>query len=670
MALLNLILPLVVLIAENKISGSILSENNVTVNTSIINCLIHTIYGDTLKFPTEKITRDSLLYTLFDKTTLLSYTFHKTSQFNLLPISNYSDYSNDDFDPEDIKVDSQKGFLRFNFKLSSACTVFIIKTQTYNETLQAIQSSGYGTSEEVMFLIETLSFTEENKLINGFIEDLFQSEGPPFHAPIAFLNPFIKEIVTFCYFCPTDSDFGKLIPLPPETFGLLNLLRSQHVLLNSNGYGNLVLIPDNFAYSTEESPNCFKHYDRQRSRTSLFGDHVNCNVSYLWGLASIQSVLNISFRYGGSEIDQENGNQKWMLQINVGEGMSQFIPNVYMFTRGSIQFGENLEIDSLACMDINQLQAFDFSVISALDFPTWCNIILPIFLYGFIFMKIWKGFDLVWTFFGKPLTKQHARGCVFIVLAAFSFLSMTYQSTLSAESMKLTEFPAIKKLVKDGYRFWVVEKALVVSIMGSLSNSTKNGMKKYFGMNPADPDIAFAGKGEQNIAFHYNNTLSLFLAAAKYKLFVTSISYFSMLKAFGKQLFFVNENLLCKVDGMASTFEVAYGRTIRTWAYLSNRFSKVVAILFSSGDYERTMRLNNVLSKIELKKVQITKAGTFMESKPIGLTSVVGVCCWINFAVGGLALFWWCMKMSTMWRKKIIRQRFRSNSVINVRSNE
>ncbi|CAL8068310.1 unnamed protein product [Orchesella dallaii] len=629
----------------------LLVQANRYITPNLPNCLIHILNGVEITSESKDESTNAVLQLLFEKSTTLSYTSQQIQDFSLLLGHNNTDYFDEDFDPEKVNVDSQSGFLRFNVKYSSSCMVFLIKSQEFNETLIAIQRSGHGTSDEVLFIIETIPHTEENDIINGFVNEFFSSEGMPFHAPIAFFNPENNEIATFCYFCQPSS--AKIRKIPHGSLTSWDTLpRSHHSQINDNGYGNQLIVPDSFAHSTAAAYNCLKHYDSRRVRTNLFGEHVNCSLPDVWIVASIQSILNVSITFKGSTTEEDKKYQKWMLQARFGEGLAQRIPNIYAYTRGFLIIAEHMELDLMACLHTQQLQTFQLSISSALDLTSWYILIILVLLYGYVCQNVWKGLDLLWTVSGKELTMEHGRTCVCIVLIALSVLSYVYESTLSADSMQLTRFPDIKTLMKEDYRLWLAKTGPISAITRTLSNLTKNSLQSYLGVDPRDPKIFFAGKNDQSISSYYSNRLGMLLTAAKYKLLITSITCFNMLKVIGKNLVSVNENLVCQVDRTSRHVELSFVHTVRIWGYLSRECYKLLSTLFSNGEYVRLRRLKLVKEGIQMKSVKLSNTDTLIVTKPIDMISAVGICCWVVYVVGGLLFIWWCIGMLKIWHIK------------------
>ncbi|CAL8068298.1 unnamed protein product [Orchesella dallaii] len=584
-------------------------------------CLIHILYGEEIVFTTKDESNRSVIRQLFNTKIALTFTTQQIHDYSFLPGSNNTDYLDNDFEPGDTKIDSKSGYLRFTSKLSSVCTIFLVKAQSTNETIIAIQRSGHGTSDNVLFLIEISSLSTENEVLQDISEELFNSEGMPFHAPIAFFNLQTQEFISFCYFCPTK--FSRFQNLETGTKNTWMALHSENLRVNQNGYGTSVFIPSPFSLGHNKKENCFKNYQGGRSRSNLFGEHVNCSLEDLWLVAPIQTILNISLTL--KSLNQRSSHQKWMLQIRYGEGTLQMIPNIYIYTRGSVIIIENFVVDLMGCIPTEQLQTFEFSVFTALDYSSWGSLLLLILICCFVFQNVWKGLDFFGTFLGRELTQKHVRFQVCIILVGFSILSYVYASTLSAESMQLMDFPAFKTLIKRGYRFWMGETLTVSVILRSVSNWTKNGLKRHLGADMDDPKLFFVGKGNLKIQRYYSNNLKMLSLAAKYKLFITSITSFDMFKVIGKRLISVNENLICKVGRTSGDVELSFDHTIRIWGYLSNRFAQLIASMLSSGEYVRLRSLKQVNVGNEMKNMEMSNAVAFSKPKPITLNSVVGL---------------------------------------------
>ncbi|CAL8136940.1 unnamed protein product [Orchesella dallaii] len=607
----------------------------------LTHCFVQTIHDKLIPHG------DLALPVLFDSTTTLSYSIHEFNFFSLLPGANNTNYFDDDFDIDDVNVDIFTGYFRFYFRLSDSCMLFLIKILTFNETLTAIQRSGHGTSDHVLFLIETFPLTEENEVIRGFVNDLFNSEGTPFHAPIAFFNKETNEIATFCYFCPSS----KIELFNYSNKNIWNDLQNQHFRINLNGYGNLVFIPGSTVHNAALDEPCFKNYNSERRRTNLFGEHVNCSKEGTWFIASIQPMLNISLTLDTSSIIEGNSYQKWMLQCRFFEDNSQFIPNIYAYTRDSLIAARDVKFNTMACLTVQEVQTFGLNFLTVLDFTSWCILVGLLLLYGFIYKDLWKSLDLFWALLGKEVLQKHDRKSLFIFLTAFSLLAYTYGSIYSADSMQLTDIPPFKTLIKQGYRFWLEDIKPFVAISRSVSNWTKTTMRRYIGGDPTNARYYFAGEGEQDYAFHRNDTFSLLKAAAKFKLFITSFSSTPITQAVGKHMVSINKNLICKVESESTDVEFKIDYNFRVWGYMSSRSSKLLTII--NGYYERVLRLQQFKAESNMRNLEITKTGQLFEPKPIDLTSAVGLCCAICLAVYFCMLIWWGILMFKRWRRMV-----------------
>ncbi|CAL8136762.1 unnamed protein product [Orchesella dallaii] len=447
------------------------------------------------------------------QSSLLTQAIFEVESFNLLPVNSDSFLGyDDDYDEYSgimTNVSLQNGYFRYQRKLMKFCLLFLLLTSSFFDTANSIQKSGYGTSPNVLFLVETTTFSipSENELLNGFEKNLFQLEGSPFHASIVFYSQSPQIYSIFCYFCP---DKFIMVEIPKDQKSILNQLTSSLNEVNSKGYGKTFLIEDKMSQTSESEP-CLKYYSNARVRSNLFGEHVNCHISELWELGWTQKLLNLT-----ATVDQAAQNleyHKWFLHLRLGEGTQQVIPQV-IYSRGYILIPYDEPLSAMACLYAKSSRGFfDFTIISAFDWPTWICLLASVLIYGFVFENFWNGIDTLWIFFGISVTRRHKRVGFASILIPFYILNMIYQSLISAESMQPAEFPTLRHLIRDEeYRFWVINKDLVLKFFGTPSNRTKRvGLKKFLGVEVSSPHIYVQGEGADNILTYSRNDFLTFL---------------------------------------------------------------------------------------------------------------------------------------------------------------
>ncbi|CAL8067948.1 unnamed protein product [Orchesella dallaii] len=583
------------------------------------------------------------------QSSLLTQAIFEFESFNLLPVNSDSFLGYDDDDDEYsgimTNVSLQNGYFRYQQKLMKFCLLFLLLTSSFFDTANSIQKSGYGTSPNVLFLVETTTFSipSENELLNGFENNLFQLEGPPFHASLVFYSQSPQIFSIFCYFCPEKF---IMVEIPKDQISLLNQLASSLNEVNSKGYGKTFLIEDKMSQTLESEP-CLKYYSNARVRSNLFGEHVNCFTSDVWELSWTQKILNFT-----ATVDQDAKNleyHKWFLRLRIGEGTQQEIRQAIIYSRGHILVPYDEPLSAMACLYTKSSRGFfDFTIISAFDWWTWICLLATVLIYGFVFQNFWNGIDTLWIFFGISVKRRHKRVGLASILLAFYFLNMIYQSLISAESMQPAEFPSLKDLIsKDGYRFWVIDKKSVVTFFGNRLHKTKwIGLKKFLGVEVSSPQIYFQGEGADSIlTYDRNDSLipQVFATAARLKALVTTVVLEPVLSAIGKKVVFIDGNLGCKNYYPSREFPIPYRFTIRMWSYLSDQFKNVLTTFLEAGCLQRIYRLNRATTLFKMGKMRLSSAKSFIEPKPIGLMSAIGTGCWIHCGIGGAILLGWCV---------------------------
>lgn len=118
------------------------------------------------------------------------------------------------------KITWDDNYPRFTQRRRSFGTIFILLTETFNDTTAAIKNTGYATAGQVVYFIGVTKLSCKNLVIDQFQTNLFvNSELTIFGAPVVFLE-FGRNggLSIFCNFCPNGTDkfilnnrlFGKV----------------------------------------------------------------------------------------------------------------------------------------------------------------------------------------------------------------------------------------------------------------------------------------------------------------------------------------------------------------------------------------------------------------------------------------------------------------------------
>ncbi|CAL8067946.1 unnamed protein product [Orchesella dallaii] len=304
----------------------------------------------------ENYLSKEILFSKQFETSILTQTIHELDSFNLHP-SNSTNYADEDYEAIEDNISLQHGYLRLQQKHTEFCLAFFLLTNSFNETTISIQKSGYGTSLNVIFLIATTTLSEENEVVNGFVHNLFEIEGLPFHSPIVFHSYLGKEYGVFCYFCPVKV---LQIKITKDLNNIFHKITNTAKQVNSNGYGNTFLIEDALS-QTYRAETCLKFYYSGRVRSSIFGTEVNCTIAELWELGWIHRALNLTATVN---INSKNDlHHKWFLRLRIGEAVLQSIPNVYLKTRGLILTAYESPFNAMACRHLgNSRHIFEYTI--------------------------------------------------------------------------------------------------------------------------------------------------------------------------------------------------------------------------------------------------------------------------------------------------------------------
>ncbi|CAL8121326.1 unnamed protein product [Orchesella dallaii] len=211
-------------------------------------CFVRIVYDGNLNSTSlDPIKISSPLETNPTTETTISYTIQDVSNFSFA------------FDVEDIQINDQPtifdGYFPFFSKHYRVCDVFILLTETFNSTTAAIQQSGYGNSDDAIFLV-VVDSTLNNPIITGFLSDFSYLETvsfTPIYSSVAFV-PLLEydsksetsemvKVHAYCYRCPeklhelrVNSDKVERIPIH------LSIIRSECKRLKNNGWNTKALL--------------------------------------------------------------------------------------------------------------------------------------------------------------------------------------------------------------------------------------------------------------------------------------------------------------------------------------------------------------------------------------------------------------------------------------------
>ncbi|CAL8127610.1 unnamed protein product [Orchesella dallaii] len=502
----------------------------------------------------------------FPPNNLASYTIN-----NVSPVSTIE--HDDDYDDNE-KTESltiTQNFLRYNLRFRSNCILFYLLTKTFNDTLLAISNSGYGTSENVLFIVFRDSFDVSDETIRGFNSTLlFEMAETPFHVDMIFcdLNGLCK---IFCLFCPSKfNDIGGK--------AFLQEIKSVSKRIKSNGYGNILPCDVPFGQSSVNEKECISLLHKSKP-DFRFGIAVTCPVPELFVLASSQPILNVSIIIDGEGVTSYH--KDWFLNVRQ-EGLLSTTPNVIAKTRGTIVTTEGTKIDIMVCQNKNEYLIFDFKFFTRIHINVRICVVITCLLYTFIYKNICKGIDFFFALLGKPFQNRHKKTLVLLFIPASGFFCSVYQSNTSSESVKILEFPSFDHFRENGYKFVSPAYKQIISLFRHQPNITRQKAESICG--PVESAF-YEVKGNMTDHRFYEDWGNIIEAASKYKLFIASFLRPEMFQVLKTDVVYFGNDILCNVFHLTSRSPISLNHSFRSWSYMSQRFHQVFGSLLENGIY-------------------------------------------------------------------------------------
>ncbi|CAL8129143.1 unnamed protein product [Orchesella dallaii] len=582
-----------------------------------VNCFINSIKALNTEYPQSIFNEKKVDY-------IRSHTLHTVDRLNF----GFQKY-NPIYDKRNVTLN--QGYLRFGLKYRSPCIIFLIVTETLEEILNAIENSGFGTSEDALFLILRENINDEDYVVN-VTSDLLNYEAlmEPFHADIIFFQP-DGTSKSFCQFCPT-----KLEPIKSVGSKLsIDTAKLQSKQRKGDGHGNTLFLYFPFMSYVgigKYGKRCVERfkYTEYHDRFGLPPECDNVNYSIL---AMIQPILNITIKGFGRGIVTYH--RDWFLMLSFGEA-SERIPNQQLKYRTRIFILDHLELDTLVCVKKKDLLSFDIQFLSTLCLDIFVCLGFIFGCYAFIYKSFSKSLDLLWGVLGRSFQYNHPRNFVFLHLVAGILLLNIYSSHLSSESMKLLEFPEYKHLIKKGYRI-LTQYIKYIYTWKTLPVSTKRKMEAIYGT--IDDNLLYLPTDELRDWDFYDDWVRLLSKITEQKLILpgsVNTKTTGLFRVFGHDAMHVGDDTVCKVfDSMTANVFVS-SNFVRIWSYMSFKFADVLHKFREHGIYQR---IDRSLGAREIKKsirLGLMHTRAFTEPEKLGVVSVVGVVC-LGHCVFGLA---------------------------------
>ncbi|CAL8070820.1 unnamed protein product [Orchesella dallaii] len=587
-----------------------------------VECFINVVVTNTTECPPIVLNVKATEY-------IRTYTLHNLGYLNFW----FDDYD----ESEDNWLTLNQGYLRFNLKYRSNCIIFLLITETVEETHEAIEKSGYGTSEGVLFLIFREHLRDDDEVVQGFTTNLlFETNRLPFHADVMFFQSDGSSKI-FCLFCPKKSESLK------NSNSSLKLsiatAKSASHKRNRNGYGNhnVVYMPLKVNGGVgKPGIRCFESF-RRRTKSQhrdRSGVPIDCEYFIYSIVASMQPMLNITIKLFGRRV--QTYHRDWFLNVNYGENVG-IVPNEQLKTRAKIVLIGELKFDAMICMERSEMLSFDFNFTSIIHLDFFLCLVSIYILYAFLYKNIFKGIDLVWVIFGKPFLYSHQKQLILLYLVAGVLICNIYQSKLSSESLRLLEFPTFDHFPKAGYKILAMFVKKVKTIRDLLPNDTLNKIEAVIGTR--DDTFYLTDQSDDQLGNYsfYSNWVQVVSEITKRKLILPAVlttTTMNFFEVFVNDVMYVGNETVCKVFRLAKESHVQRFHYFRTWSYMSYRFAEVLEKMGETGMDKRIQGIITARGAQKAAGLGLSHPDSVMMPQKLDMYSVLGVSCLGNCVIG------------------------------------
>ncbi len=349
------------------------------------------------------------------------------------------------------------GFYRFFFRHSKLCILYIIATETLNGTLTAIQTSGYGTSDNAMYLI--LASRSPNSetfeaFKNGFV---LQSIDIEFNANIAFFqiqpNGLFEIYAVYCYTCDNKivyANFGAGFSSIWEVYDF-----SITVNRNSHGHGGILYGQVDAAMFRQTFS--INYCNPSNGLALFFKNIVDCLDGESVGLVVATNFRNVTiteFRWYGDEKQALDGLR---LNIKPAPYFEQATQLTILIFRWKTSFFRQRNYNLIYCKNINSVLYRDWTIyFTALDWEIWGLILVVLLTYGiFVYKNLALMVDLLCPLLGFPFVLKQPRKFICSFVIGILFITCFYSAGMSTQFMFTDDEGTILDYFKHNYKIYV-----------------------------------------------------------------------------------------------------------------------------------------------------------------------------------------------------------------------
>ncbi len=574
-------------------------HNMITIVTSV-----NTTSQSTLDTVSSNMSSRSLLQ--YDDTWLV-YNLHELDfSFEL-----------DDLEDDKLRFNIFTKYFRFITKFTKERNqVFMLYTATYEETLTAIQNSGFGTSSSAVFMVMiTNGFQNTSEHLTPFDEGLneIDKERDPFNAVLVFIEAHAlkqTKVGIMCHTC-LGSKIRYFQTNMSETF--FDFLKNLSNQLNQNGNGRKVLLRGASESLDTVSEISLKSMDAPVSRALMH--HILSDYNLEGICLPILRRLNVSMIVPSSlKTLKERQKSRWWFNIAMEEQNIIKVTNQVVKSRERYLLGNDMPLKTFVCLDSQDLRTFGLLFFSVINPTIWILIFTVAFLLCFIHKSLKQGVDFVLAVAAIPVHSQQRKHVVYFIFWA-NFVAQIWQSNLSADVLGIQKIPDFSILIENNWRTWLHKKYVSGGIKGAFSML---GPKFWHGKTT--DEIIY---DESLDPIPWNDTLALVEKLKRKKLTVFMFLERSFSSQIWKKAHFVSSHTICKTILFHSDKPRGLQGVTRIWGleYAQNifeRWSEAGSLIHLKNIQLRGSRL---FKGIPLRQVQ-----GFSLPDPLPIKSAVGFC--------------------------------------------
>lgn len=412
-------------------------------------------------------------------------------------------FDKETIDRDDFIVSLNDGYYLFNFRHSQICIIFVLIMDSFNGTTTAIQNSGYGTSEQALFLIQLPGL--ENEISTGFQNGLSNSEkislSQGFYATLAFFTPYksvnslLNIVGIYCYSCPPEMGKIKSIAIPTNDYVTPASILTLSKIYNSNGHGHKGIFIS--SAGTESLTTMWNHESCSLSlgRHEFYKNLGECFNGDLIAVRLISRSLNLTFDFFGFSDDMDN--QNWRLVLRASAITQRRHETTFAINRPKVGSTYQNIYKLIYCNYVENAVRKAWNIyFTVFDWNVWfCFATVLITFAIFIYKSLFMALDLFWPFLGMAVWFKHPKCFMTTYSVGALFLYATYSAGVSTDFLFVDVSDTVSDFIKNSYKLYVTEHRNVKYLLNAAAEYQLEGIRRLTGFKDAAdimyPDLEY-----------------------------------------------------------------------------------------------------------------------------------------------------------------------------------